>query len=99
MWLQGRDKLKNWALTGGGPMPTDIAPAGAWLIGFLEGVSAACISNPPLAAGLDTEGVLQRVDQTCRSRPGDTLLLFAASELIKQLDSRHANVFCPASRR
>jgi hypothetical protein len=51
-------------------MPTWHVAQGAWLIGFLEGYEWACPADKPLASGLDTEAVFERVDRICRSHEG-----------------------------
>jgi hypothetical protein len=73
-------------------MPRGIQAPGAWLIGFLEGYDAACPKDKPLAAGLDSEAVFERVDRICSSsRTGDTPLLLVAFDLVKELDPQHTD--------
>jgi hypothetical protein len=90
-WLQARAKLEAWhALPGGEKVsqewPRDTFQPTAWVIGFLEGYSDACSKGKPLASGLDTDGVLERVDKICRSEPGNTPLLIVANKLVELLD-------------
>jgi hypothetical protein len=74
-------------------MPMGIAVSGAWLIGFFEGYDAACPKDRPLASGLDSEALFERVDRICTSsRPGDTPLLLVAFDLVKELDPEHSEV-------
>lgn len=94
-WLQERDKLKSWTHTGG-EMPTGTYTPGAWLIGFLEGYDWACPKDKPRASGLNSEAVFERIDRICRSsRPGETPLLLAALDLVKELDPQHSEVCLP----
>jgi hypothetical protein len=52
----------------------------------------ACPKEKPLAAGLDSEAVFERVDNICRTKSGDTPLLFAAWDLVEQLDPQHGEL-------
>ena len=86
VWLQQRDKEKSWVRgPGRTEMPKGTHLPSVWLIGFIEGYNWACLMEKPLASGLDTEGILERVDSICRSKPGDTLLRFVAINLVAQL--------------
>ncbi|HWX83357.1 MAG TPA: hypothetical protein VNZ48_07135 [Xanthobacteraceae bacterium] len=93
-WLHERDKLQSFIHShSGGEIPKGTFVPGAWLIGFLEGYDTACPKAKPLAAGLDTDAVFERVDRICRStKTDDTPLLLAAMELVKQLDPQHSDV-------
>ena len=69
---------------------------GVWLLGFLQGRDWSCLNRPPVASGLDTGAVFERIDNTCRSSPGETPLSLAVQDLIEEkLDPLHA-VGCDA---
>jgi hypothetical protein len=89
-WLQERAKQQSFH--GGGELPRGTYLPGAWIIGFLEGYSWGCFKEKPLATGLDSVGVFERVDRICRSKTGDTPLLIVALDLVKELDPRHSDV-------
>jgi hypothetical protein len=92
-WLQERDKLATFIHShSGADIPRGTFVPGAWLIGFIEGYGWACPKEKPLAAGLDSDAVYERVDSICRTKSGDTPLLLAAMELVKQLDPQHSEV-------
>jgi hypothetical protein len=80
-------------------MPKGSLAPSQWLLGYIEGVSDACLVDPPVASGLDTRAVFERLDHICRSRP-DWALSLAAEELITQLDPEHRDLItlCHAPR-
>ena len=94
-WLQERAEEKSWFQSSPavrkGEMPTGTYMPGAWLLGFLAGHDWSCLSKPKgVASGLDTEAVFERVDNICRSSPGETPLLLAVRDLVEELDPQHA---------
>jgi hypothetical protein len=93
-WLQERDKLQSFIHGHSGvAIPTGTNVPGAWLIGVLEGYDLACRKAKPLASGLDTDAIFERVDGICRSeKSGDITLLLVAWDLVKQLDPHHSDV-------
>jgi hypothetical protein len=93
-WLQERDKLQTF-IHGhtGGELPMGTYVPSAWLIGFIEGYDWGCVKDKPLAAGLDSEAVFERVDRLCRSEKSrDITLRLIAWDLVKQLDPQHSDV-------
>jgi hypothetical protein len=93
-WLQERGKLQSWINphTQHVEMPSGSLIGGAYLIGFIEGYDWACPVKKARGSGLDTEAVLVRADQLCKSKGGETPLLLVALELVKQLDPQHNEV-------
>jgi hypothetical protein len=94
IWLEARGKVKSWVQSGHGKMPTDHVAGDAYLIGFLEGYDLACPLKKSRASGLDTEAVLDRANEICISKGGETPLLLVALDLVKRLDPQHNDV-CP----
>jgi hypothetical protein len=94
-WLQERGKLKSWVQSHNvphGEMPTGTLVGGVYLIGFIEGYEWACPATKPRGSGLDMEAVLERAEDICKSKGGDTPLLLVALDLVKQLDPQHREV-------
>ena len=77
-WHQERDKLKAWTQSHDVPhpaMPSGSHIGGAYLIGFIEGYDFACPAIKSRGSGLDMEAVLERADDICKTRGGETPLL------------------------
>jgi hypothetical protein len=98
-WLEARDRLTNWIKTPRHPpgeekVPTDTHIPRAWIIGFVEGYRWGCMITD-IAPGLDTNGVLERVDRICRAgQPTDQSLLNAVLTLTKHLRAENASGDC-----
>jgi hypothetical protein len=92
-WLRDRGELSAWVKghAANTPMPTSTHVEGAWLIGFLQGYSWGCLKDKPLADGLDTGAVFERLDRICKARP-DGPLSIVALDLVKELDPQHSDI-------
>jgi hypothetical protein len=84
-WLQERSKLQSFIHSGGKEIPTGTYLPEVWLIGFLEGWSWACASRKPITDGIDTQGLLERVDKICKARSGATPLRLVVVDLLEKL--------------